>query len=473
MLTLRCATFALLACLVGTPTFADDVSRPPNIIYIMADDMGYGGPGCYGQELVATPNIDRIAERGVLFTQFYAGAHVCQPSRCVLMTGLHTGHTAVRANNQDQMLLAEDVTIAELLHDAGYATGGFGKWGLGFEGTTGHPNRQGFDEWVGQYLQVHAHFYYPYFIMHNEERLMLPENEGHQQERYVADVTHEHAMSFIREHADGPFFAYLPYIIPHVELVVPAESEEPYRGQFPVIPIQDPRAGYLGSEDGLTTYAGMIDRFDGYIGEVLELLEELDIEEETLVIFTSDNGGQNGGQEAGWTRMTDYFHNNANLRGYKGSYYEGGLRVPFIVSWPGHIEPGRTSDHIGGFQDVFPTLCDVAGLETPEGLDGISFWPTLHGSGQQIEHDGMYWEYPTRNGISRAARIEEWKAVQNGPDAAVELYNLDEDISETTNIAADHPDIVAQLVEFMDGQHVDVRDYPSLDLRFGVDDFVR
>ncbi|MCA9075604.1 MAG: arylsulfatase [Planctomycetaceae bacterium] len=461
---------ATLCVLCGSLVAADT----PNIVLIMADDLGYGALGCYGQTKINTPHIDRLAGDGMRFTQAYAGSHVCQPSRSVLMQGLHTGHTAVRANDLDQLLLPEDVTVAELLKEQGYATGGFGKWGLGYIGTTGQPSRQGFDTWFGQYLQVHAHFYYPFWVRLNDEQYLLPGNNGGKRGQYVQDELHAQALGFIRENADGPFFAYLPYIIPHVELVVPEEWEQPYRGKFPKVAIMDPRPGYIGSEDGLTTLAGMISRLDAYVGEVRSLLEELDIADNTLVIFTSDNGGQNGGKDNGWTKMTDFFEANGPLRGYKGTFYEGGMRVPFIVHWPGKTTPNSVSDHICGFQDVLPTFCEIAGADTPEVTDGLSLVPTLVGEGSQVEHRGMYWEYRRGDGIGRAVRMGRWKAVQLRDDGPVELYDLEADVSETTNIAADHHALVREMVAYMDGCHEDEREYPPAQIsRPKIDDFVR
>ena len=448
-----------------------DAAEKPNIVLIMADDLGYGALGCFGQEKIKTPNIDRIAQEGVRLTQCYAGSHVCQPSRSVLMTGLHSGHTPVRANDTRQYLLPDDVTVAERLKSAGYATGGFGKWGLGYEGTPGHPNKQGFDEFFGQYLQVHAHFYYPFWVWHNDEKFDLSENSLGMN-RYVHDEIHHAAINFIDEHHDEPFFAYIPYIIPHVEVVVPEESEIPYRGQFPKVSILDPRKNYLGSEDGLTTLAGMISRMDGHVGEILDLLEKHEIADNTLIIFTSDNGGQSGGKDAGWTKMTDYFKNNGRLRGYKGSFYEGGIRVPMVARWPRKILAGRTSDHILAFWDVMPTLCEVANIAPPEVTDGISFLPAITGEGEQQSHEGMYWEYSSRSGIGRAARMGDWKAVQSRPDRPVELYNLSNDLSETTDLAEKHPEIVKKLTTFMDESHVDQRSHPGPAVPTGVEDFV-
>ena len=447
-----------------------DGEPPPNIVFIMADDLGHGALGCYGQQQIATPHIDRIAAEGMRVTQAYAGSHVCQPSRSVLMTGLHTGHTPVRANDTQQFLLDDDVTVAELLQARGYATGGFGKWGLGYEGTSGHPNRQGFDEFFGQYLQVHAHFYYPYWVWHNDEQVMLPENEGRQAARYIADETHSRALEFIRRHRDGPFFAYLPYIIPHVELVVPDDSEEPYRGKFPKVSIQDPRQGYRGSEDGLTTFAGMVSRLDGQVGEVLALLEELRIDDRTVVFFTSDNGAQG----ATWARMNDFFGSTGGLRGYKGTFYEGGLRVPFVVRWPGRIPAGSQTDQVCGFQDKIHTLCENAGAETPEVIDGVSILPTLTGQGTQVEHVGLYWEYAARSGgIGRAARMGRWKAVQPRPDSPVELYELASDPAEASDIAGEHPAVRLEVTAWMDGAHAAPRPPAGPVRRTGVKDYVR
>ena len=464
---------ALCGLLPWTRTAASDGQDHPNIVLIMADDLGWGHLGCYGQQKIETPHLDRLASEGLRFTQAYAGSHVCQPSRSVLMTGLHTGHTPVRANDVDQMLYEDDTTVAEVLKSAGYATGGFGKWGLGFEGTPGHPLRQGFDEWFGQLLQVHAHFYYPYWVWHNEQKYALPDNENGRRGQYVQDEIHAQAIDFIRRHHERPFFAYLPYIIPHVELVVPEDSERPYRGRFPKRAIVDPRPGYISSEDGLATVAGMISRLDRQVGEVLALLEELGIAGETIVVFTSDNGAQNGGLDGGWTAMTDFFQGNGPLRGYKGQFYEGGIRVPFIVRWPGRVRPGTTSDLPIGFQDVLPTLAEVAGAKAPTGVDGVSLVPTLTGEGEQPLRDRLYWEYRRGGGLSRAARLGRWKAVQPGPNAALELYDLHQDSSESQNVASEHPDVVERLTAFMDRAHADQRTFPSRIERPTIKDYVQ
>ncbi|WP_339683720.1 arylsulfatase [Gimesia maris] len=445
--------------------------QKPNIIFIMADDLGYAELGCYGQKKIKTPHIDKLAAEGMKFTQAYAGSMVCQPSRSVLMTGQHTGHTAVRANDLNQLLYEEDTTVAEVLKIAGYATGAFGKWGLGYEGTPGRPGQQGFDDFTGQLLQVHAHFYYPFWIWNNEHRLMLPENENNQRGRYIHDLIHEDAKAFIQKNKAQPFFAYLPYIIPHVELVVPEESEKSYRGQFPKKQILDPRPGYIGSEDGLTTFAGMVSRLDDHVGEIVTLLEDLGIRDNTLIIFTSDNGGQGGT----WKEMTDFFNGNAPLRGHKGSMYEGGIRVPFIANWPGKIAAGKTSDLQIAFWDVLPTLAQVAGTTVPSGvdIDGISFLPTLLGKGKQPEHEYLYWEYTRGKIRSRAIRQGNWKAVQNRMNQPIELYDLGTDIGETKNLAKQHPEKIKDLQQIMQQAHSEPRDFPQTLKPVGIKGYVK
>tara|TARA_R110002095_G_scaffold212746_3_gene202483 strand:- start:1037 stop:2458 length:1422 start_codon:yes stop_codon:yes gene_type:complete len=464
---------AILSYLTGyySPVSEAAAKQKPNIIFIMADDLGYAELGCYGQTKIKTPHIDQLAAEGMKFTQAYAGSMVCQPSRSVLMTGQHTGHTAVRANDLNQLLYDEDQTVAEVLKEAGYATGVFGKWGLGYEGSPGHPNRQGFDQFTGELLQVHAHFYYPFWIWRNEEKVMLPENENNQRGRYIHDLIHEDAKSFIRQNQKQPFFAYLPYIIPHVELVVPEDSERPYRGKFPKTSIQDPRPGYIGSEDGLVTFAGMVSRLDDHVGEIVAMLEELGIRDNTLIIFTSDNGGQGGT----WKGMTDFFNGNAPLKGYKGSMYEGGLRVPFIAKWPGKIEPGTTSDLQIGFWDVLPTFAQIAGTRVPAGtdVDGISFLPTLLGTGQQQKHEYLYWEYTRGKIISRALRMGNWKAVQNKMKNSIELYDLGKDVGETNNLAKQHPDQVKTMTDIMQETHREPRDFPQTLKAVGIKGYVK
>ena len=441
--------------------------RPPNIVLFMADDLGYGELGCYGQKKIRTPNLDRLAAEGMRFTQAYAGSHVCAPSRSVLMTGLHSGHTAVRANGAGKHLHDRDTTVAEVLDKAGYATGAFGKWGLGNEDSPGRPGLQGFEAFMGQLEQVHAHFYYPYWIWRDDERYPLPKNEGNQRGQYVHDVLHERSLQFIRDNKGRPFFCYVPCIIPHVELVVPEASERPYRGQFPKVPIKDPRPGYIGSEDGYATFAGMVSRMDRGVGEILALLKRLDIERDTIVIFTSDNGGQGGN----WRGMTDFFDGNGPLRGHKGCFYEGGIRVPMIARWPGHIQRGTTCDHILGFQDVLPTLAELAGATPPDAIDGVSLLPALLGQGRQPAHEFLYWEYRRGKTLEQAVRMGDWKLIKTRK-GQIELYNLAVDIGETANLAEDRPEIVEKILPVLTSARTAERKYSGIP-RPTIDDFVR
>lgn len=439
---------AVVLCTSCAREPAPEAVQRPNIVFIMADDLGYGHLGAYGQERIRTPNIDQLATQGMKFTQAYAGESVCAPSRSVLLTGLHNGHTAVRANGRGMYLYDEDVTVAEMLKEAGYTTGGFGKWGLGDHDTPGQPNRQGFDEFFGQLDQVHAHFYYPFWVWHNQEKYALPNNGGEKHSRYVQDEIHSKALDFIRRNQDRPFFAYLPYIIPHVELVVPEDSQAPYRDQFPKVSINDPREGYLSSDHAYATYAGMITRLDRQVGEVIALLDELNLTQNTLVVFTSDNGAQGGT----WQPLIDFFKGNGPLRGQKGQLYEGGIRVPLIARWPGHIEPGSVTAHVCYFPDVMPTLAEVAGVETLPETDGISFLPTLLGQGEQKEHSYLFWAHYREHDESPqsvAVRAGKWKAIQPQPDAAVALYDLESDIGEARNLASEKTAMVEELTRFL------------------------
>lgn len=459
----------LLASILGFTTEGNAAERPPNIVFILADDLGYGELGCYGQKKFQTPHIDRLAAEGMRFTQCYAGSCVCAPSRSVLMTGQHTGHTPVRANGGDNQLFDEDITVAEVLKKAGYATGGFGKWGLGTEGKSGHPNRQGFDEFFGYLHQVHAHFYYPYFLWRNETVYPLPENEGRKRERYAHDEIHREALQFIRKHHDEPFFCYLPYTIPHVELVVPEDSLAKYRGKWKEEPLPDPRPGYIGADEPYATFAGMMSRLDDHVGEIMALLKELKLDENTIVFFASDNGGQGGA----WKRMTDFFEGNGVLRDYKGAFYEGGIRVPMIARWPGRIKPGSVTDHVCAFWDVLPTLAELAGETPPSNVDGISFVPTLLGTGTQRVHDFLYWEYQFKDGLHQAVRQGDWKYVRRGPSRPAELFNLKTDIEERENVAKSHPQVVEQIERLLSGVRTEARDYSTTEPYPKVHNYVR
>jgi arylsulfatase A-like enzyme len=429
----------------------------------MADDLGIGHVGCYGQTKIETPNVDRLAAEGMKFTQFYAGANVCAPSRSTLMTGLHTGHTAVRNNGLDRHLYDEDVTVAEILKKAGYATGGFGKWGLGRPHTPGVATKQGFDTWFGHYSQTHAHFYYPYYLMSNLEEVPLPENKGRKRGRYAQDVIHEQALRFIETHAKAgrPFFAYLPTILPHVELTAPQDSWVQYKGKWQKIARADPRPGYIGSEDALPEFAGMVSRMDQQVGEIMTALKRLGIDDNTIVFFTSDNGPQPGA----WRDIfVEFFDGAAGRRGAKGDFYEGGVRVPLIVRWPGRIKAGTTSDLMGYFPDVMPTLAELAGPSShlPK-TDGISIVPTLLGRPGQKSHEFLYWEAAGGNQSigEQAVRLGDWKAVRTRPGGQWELYNLKADPKETSNVTAKHPEVMQRIQAIAAAEHTPERKYDA------------
>ena len=434
-------------------------TQKPNIVYILADDLGYGDLSCYGQTNFATPNIDKLAETGIKFTQHYAGCTVCAPSRSSLMTGQHTGHTFIRGNKEwkpegQYPLEAKAVTMAEVLKKEGYATGGFGKWGLGFVGTEGDPNNQGFDEFYGYNCQRIGHNYYPYHLWHNQEKIVLKGNEGTQTGEYGPELIHKEALKFMEDNKDKPFFLYYPSIIPHAELFAPEEYMKKYRGKF------DPEKNYKGVDDGKryknggygsqpeshAAFAAMVDYLDMQVGEIVAKLKELGVYENTLIIFTSDNGPHlEGGADP------DYFNSNGPLKGYKRDLYEGGIRVPMIAVWDGKIKPGQETDHISAFWDVLPTVAEITAAPTPENIDGISFLPTLLGE-KQNPHKYLYWEFHEKGG-RKALRKGDWKLVsynvKKPEKTTIELYNLVDDIGEENNVAAKHPEIVKELTKLM------------------------
>jgi arylsulfatase A-like enzyme len=428
--------------------------RPPNIILIMADDLGYGDLGCYGQKRIRTPNIDRMAAEGMRFRNAYAGCTVCAPSRSVLMTGLHMGHTSVRSNPGGVPLLAEDITVAELLQQAGYRTGCFGKWGLGDAGTDGVPWKQGFDEFFGYLHQVHAHYYYPSFLFHNGERFPLEGNAEGKRMTYSHDVIASRALDFIRQSKDGPFFCYVPFTIPHLELLVPEDSMAEYRGLFPEPkPFRDPNHHYAPQDEPRTAYAAMITRMDRDVGRILALLDELDIASQTVVFFTSDNGAAT----PLWN--DDFFESTGGLRGHKQNFYEGGIRAPLLARWPGRIAPGSVSDHLCGFWDFLPTALELAGTPIPPHADGFSIVPTLLGRpSRQKQHEFLYWELPRYDAPTgtffdeiprQAVRMGPWKAVRPKPGGPLELYNLQSDPAEARDVAGEHPEVMARIEEFL------------------------
>lgn len=431
--------------------------KKPNIIYILADDLGYGDLSSYGQKKFSTPNIDKLASQGMLFTQHYSGSTVCAPSRSSLLTGMHTGHTVVRGNKE---ILPEGqypipdatFTLAEQLKKAGYKTGAFGKWGLGFPGSEGDPISQGFDVFFGYNCQRLGHHYYPYHLWSNKDSIVLKNNAGKLKGTYAPNLIHTKTLEFLELNKDDPFFLYVPSIIPHAELAAPQEQMEKFRGKF--LPEKvfkgkdngtDYRKGtYESQKESHAAFAAMIDLLDQQVGEIVNKVEELGIADHTIIIFTSDNGPHTeGGADP------EYFNSNGPLRGTKRDLYEGGIRVPMIVKWPQKIKEGSVSNHISAFWDVFPTFSEIAGLEIPKNIDGLSFLPELLGNkNKQKKHDYLYWEFHEKGG-RQAVRIGNWKGVKynvlENPDAPLELYNLESDISERTNLADIHPEIVSQI----------------------------
>jgi arylsulfatase A-like enzyme len=436
----------------------------PNVIYILADDLGYGDLGCYGQEHFSTPHIDRLAAEGIRFTRHYAGSSVCGPSRSVLMTGLHTGHTPIRSNGRGKTVLADSViTIAEKMKEAGYVTAMIGKWGLGDAGTSGIPNRQGFDEFLGYLDHIQAHNHFPDFLWHNQDTLHLDNKVEITQHGYAAglggvstnkvqyaqDLFDDKTLSFIKANKDTSFFIYLASLIPHANNEAGKEGMEvPDWDEYATKDWPDPQKGF----------AAMIGRLDNTVALIRDQLKALGIEQNTLIIFSSDNGPhKEGGQDP------EFFDSNGPWRGIKRDLYEGGIRVPMIACWPGTIAAARTTDHMSGFQDVMPTLCHMAGVPSPS-TDGISFLPLLKGDSQP-QHDFLYWEFPERDGM-QAVHKGDWKAIRTNVSVMaqppVELYHLSNDPDESDNIASDNPEKVAELVDLMVQAHKPSALFPLL-----------
>ena len=424
--------------------------RKPNIIYILADDLGYGDPGCYGQKEIKTPNIDKLAAEGMRFTDHYAGSTVCAPSRCSLMTGMHTGHTEVRGNKETKPmgqhpLPPETVTAAELLKGAGYTTALIGKWGLGGPDSSGIPNRQGFDYFYGYLCQRHAHNYYPEFLFRNEEQVPLEGNRTGEPRpdgagvavdkvKYSHDLIGEEALAFVERNGDKPFFLYWAPTIPHANNEAGKEGME--------VPDDAPYSERDWPQQQ-KNHAAMITRLDRDIGALMERLKKMGIDENTIVMFTSDNGPhREGGADP------EFFASSGPLRGIKRDLYEGGIRVPMIARWPGRIEAGSVSHHISAFWDVLPTVADIAGGGTPENIDGISFLPALYGR-EQEGHEFLYWEFHEGKASKQAVRMGKWKAVRLRPSESLELYDLSEDIGETNTIASSHPDIIGRIEKYL------------------------
>lgn len=459
----------LAALLLLAPHPASQAERAPNIVLIMVDDLGWADLGCYGGSAVPTPQLDRLAAQGMRFTDAYSGCTVCAPARSTLLTGTHMGHTSMRLNTGGVPILDEDVTVAEVLREAGYRTGGFGKWGLGELGTAGVPERQGFDEWYGYYHQIHAHYHLPDYLIRNGAKEPLPGNagfyelhphgregdgafppsEGELERQYAPELIVEETLRFLRESArsEQPFFCYAAWTPPHGEYKVPADDpgwlEYGAREDWPV------RARVVAS------FTARIDRD---VGRVLALLDELDIADETLVLYTHDHGAD-----------LDYdgaLDSCGPLRGHKRDLYEGGLRVPLIARWPGRIAPGSVSDLATYFPDLLPTLAELAGCRAPAGIDGLSIAPTLLGSGEQALHAYLYWEWArydwgrrtlVEGGLMQALRSGRWKAVRTRADAALELYDLHSDLGEQNDLAQQQPERVAHFEALLDAARTPMR----------------
>lgn len=435
----------------------------PNIVYILADDLGYGDLSCYGQNKFSTPNIDRLARQGMLFTQHYTGCTVSAPSRSCLLTGLHTGHTPIRGNKNwepegNWPLPANTFTLAGMLKTKGYVTGAFGKWGLGYIDSEGDPNLQGFDEFFGYNCQTLAHNYYPDHLWHNHERINLHENDSSKRGAYSPDLIHKAALGFLEANKDKPFFLFYPTTIPHAELAAKDDYMKKFRGKL------EPEKSFTGVDSGPAfrlgaygsqaethaAFAAMVSELDDYVGELLDKLEVLGLERNTIVIFASDNGPHlEGGADP------EYFNSNGILRGYKRDMYEGGIRTPMLVRWPGKVREGSKNDHISAFWDILPTFAEITGAPVPENVDGISFLPSLLGKHQK-QHEYLYWEFHEQGGKA-AARMGNWKAVKlnidKAPQGETELYDLSTDAGETNNIASSNPEVVKKMEEFMKQAH--------------------
>ena len=466
--------------------------KKPNIIFILADDLGYSDLSCYGQKRFTTPNIDKLAGEGMSFHQHYSGSPVCAPSRCSLLTGLHTGHSYIRDNDEmaergdvwsdlikfeGQRPIPENtVTIGRVLQNAGYKTALVGKWGLGGPETSGVPNKQGFDFFYGYLCQRIAHTYYPPYLWRNEEKEYLTENkffktheklpadkdpddpgsyEPYKGKQYSFDLMMDESVKFIRENRDNPFFLYFAPTIPHVSLQVPDDSLSEFENSFEETPYKGEK-GYLPQQKPRAAYAAMISRLDKGVGKIISLLKELKLEEDTLVIFTSDNGAtfNIGGYDP------EFFRSNGELHGAKATVYEGGIRIPMIAKWKGKIKPGSVSNHLSAFWDFMPTICDAAGIASPKETDGISILSSLLDKPEkQKQHQYLYWEHEKSQ---QAVRMGDWKGLRKKPSGEMELYNLQNDPSERTNVADQNPQIVEKIKSIMKNGRSESKLFPIL-----------
>lgn len=430
----------------------------PNVIYIMADDLGIGDLGCYGQRFIKTPAIDSLAKNGVCFAQHYSGCTVSAPSRCSLMTGKHTGHSYIRGNKPvmiegtrfDYPLADEEITVAEIMKKHNYQTACIGKWGLGGPGTEGHPNNQGFDYFFGYLGQANAHKYYPQFLYENQKRVNLDKKV------YSHDLIMQKAFDFIKDNKDNSFFLYLTPTIPHAELIVPDNQLMGYDGMFDEKPFKGTKS-YCAQNKPRATYAAMVSRLDNDVRKLVEILKENGSLENTIIVFTSDNGTHIEGGHDPFA-----FNSSGGFRGHKRDMYEGGIRTPFIVQWPSKIAPGTVSYHISAFWDFMATICDLLGESLPVNSDGISYLPELTGEKEQVKHDYLYWEFHEGKG-NQAVLKDNWKLIKfnvdNPSKSYYELYNLNSDPTEQLNVAGQFPSLVDELKKIMDKSHTHNRIY--------------
>jgi arylsulfatase A-like enzyme len=486
----HCALGVLLLVLNPAAASADEARRP-NVVFFITDDLGYGDVGCFGQKKIRTPNIDALAKDGMRLTQHYSGNAVCAPSRCVLMTGKHPGHAFIRNNRatppEGQFPIPSDtVTMMKVFRDLGYATGGFGKWGLGGPDSTGEPMKQGFTRWFGYYCQSVAHNHYPTYLWSDDRKFPLDNSPfasnqklpagadpkdpasyaGFTGKQYAMDLITDEAVKFVKANKDQQFFLYYPTIIPHLALQVPEDSLAEYKDAFPEEPYVGGR-GYLPHRTPRAAYAAMVTRMDRHIGQIVAAIKKAGQYENTIFVFTSDNGPL---YEKYAGTDEEFFASAGGLRGRKGSLYEGGFRVPTVIAWKGHIAAGTASDRVTGFEDWLPTLLELVSAKqaTPAGLDGISFAPTLLGK-MQLPRPFLYREFPAYGG-QQMARIGDWKGVRQNlnpprnaaakPNMHMELYDLASDLQEAKDVSADHPDIVAKIEALMQAEHTPSAEFP-------------
>lgn len=468
---LTLTAMSVSSCVSNTSTMAEDSGHncqknKPNIVFILADDLGYADVSCLGQRKFSTPKIDRLAEQGMLFTQHYSGSSVSAPSRSCLITGQHTGHTVIRGNKElpvegQHPMPSETYTIFKMLKDNGYVTSVFGKWGLGAPDTEGTPENQYVDEFFGYNCQRLAHNYYPYHLWHNDEKVVLHANEGKNENVYAPDLIHKKALDFIDENKDTTFFLWYTSVLPHAELKVPEKDLLPFVGDS----LLEEEKSFVGCDDGEyyknagygsqqythAAFAAMVTKLDRQVGEICSVLDSLGIADNTIIMFASDNGPHmEGGADP------DFFNSNGEFRGYKRDLYEGGIRVPFIVKWDGVVKEGSRSEHVSAFWDFLPTVADIIDAETPHNLDGISYLPELLGQSEQEKHDYLYWEFHENNG-RQSVRKGDWKAVRYNVhnNGKIELYNLAADPSESDDLSDEFPEMVTEFDSLMQVSRVE------------------